>query len=374
MCHQAVRPTPPGQSQGTGDASAGPPQREAGADLAAERRDRTPGSDAAQEAPANPETSRTTEQQEGTEESTAEGACSIGHDDSPSDPHMKAVQGLRFSSSGDFVGFVSPVPSCSSGDSPSLCEPWDQHFPMDSPSEESSERQAGGDWVHSGAVESRTKGSSPLLSNADLRNKDDVEGRSDSERAELHAKLEGLTASSHAIVQQSDSNCENCEESNACLVTKLDLVISSESRNSIKRGKTDAPYENGTEEPLLEETPKSQVKKSGAPNTDGQTTAGNVTPTSWHTVDSVDGNYTDKVPEADSCCEYSATCSRTPIKPSNEHTEHLDNVDCLQIHYQIGELTDPDLDLEGLEEAKPTNPQVPWSSTGAIYSCTSKEE
>ncbi|KAK9534256.1 hypothetical protein VZT92_009312 [Zoarces viviparus] len=113
MCHQTVRPTQvTGQSPTSGDAPAAQTQRDAGPEPApaAEHQEGDQNQDnngPAQETQSDAVTPDPTERQEETSGSED------GDQDRPAD--RDAVQGLRFSSSGDFVGFVSPVSSCSSG-------------------------------------------------------------------------------------------------------------------------------------------------------------------------------------------------------------------------------------------------------------------
>ncbi|KAM6917799.1 RING finger protein 145 [Lycodopsis pacificus] len=99
MCHQTVRPT-----QLTGQSPAAQTQRDAGPAPApaAEHQegDQNQDNGPAQEMQSGAATPDPTEQQDGDEDQPAAAA---------------AVQGLRFSSAGDFVGFVSPVSRCSSG-------------------------------------------------------------------------------------------------------------------------------------------------------------------------------------------------------------------------------------------------------------------
>ncbi|XP_075963494.1 RING finger protein 145 isoform X2 [Anarhichas minor] len=116
MCHQTVRPTQvTGQSPTSGDAPAAQTQRDAGPEPApaAEHQEGDQNQDnngPAQETQSDAVTPDPTEQQEETNGSED------GDKDQPADADRDTVQGLRFSSSGDFVGFVSPVSSCSSGD------------------------------------------------------------------------------------------------------------------------------------------------------------------------------------------------------------------------------------------------------------------
>lgn len=117
MCHQTVRPTP--QSDASGDASA---ERDAGPDLTEQEgnqnQDNTSSQETQQSDDVAPDPTEQEEEEE-TEErgSSQEGACGAGGGDQTPELHREAAaQGLRFSSSGDFVGFVHPVvSSCSTG-------------------------------------------------------------------------------------------------------------------------------------------------------------------------------------------------------------------------------------------------------------------
>lgn len=111
MCHQTVRPTPLGQNQASGDAPAAPTQGDTEPDPPAQEGDQNQDGGLNQETWSEAVTP--TEQQEGAESFRQE---DCGTQDRPAETHEE-VQGLRFSSSGDFVGFASPVSSCSSGDS-----------------------------------------------------------------------------------------------------------------------------------------------------------------------------------------------------------------------------------------------------------------
>ncbi|XP_035530476.1 RING finger protein 145 [Morone saxatilis] len=110
MCHQTVRPNPPGQSQASGEAPAAPTQREPGPEPPPQDGDQNLDNGTSRETQSEAVTPDPAEQQEQT--------GSFGDGDRGAenkDQTEEAVQGLRFSSSGDFVGFVSPVSSCSSG-------------------------------------------------------------------------------------------------------------------------------------------------------------------------------------------------------------------------------------------------------------------
>ncbi|XP_073340284.1 RING finger protein 145 [Pagrus major] len=111
MCHQTVRPTPPGQSQASGDAPEAPTQRDAGPDPAAQEGDQNQDNDTSQEAQSESEavTPDPSEQQDQT------GSFADGDRGREDKADGEAAEGLRFSSSGDFVGFVSPVSGSSLG-------------------------------------------------------------------------------------------------------------------------------------------------------------------------------------------------------------------------------------------------------------------
>ncbi|XP_036818997.1 RING finger protein 145 isoform X3 [Oncorhynchus mykiss] len=133
MCHQAVRPTLPAPAHAAGDFQAAPlPSRGTGPGRVEERRssrDQTPVRDATHQPPADLPSPGSPDQQEGTE-SLGEGTSGSDREDRTGRPLRKPVQDLHFSSTGDFVGFVSPR---SSGGSPSPgkqnLEPWDGAHP-----------------------------------------------------------------------------------------------------------------------------------------------------------------------------------------------------------------------------------------------------
>nr|XP_019953470.1 PREDICTED: RING finger protein 145-like [Paralichthys olivaceus] len=112
MCHQTVRPTPPGQSEASGDAPAG---RDAGSDLAAQHGFQNPDTNAPQETHGDDANPDSVEQQEEREMSEG-GACDKENTGQPVEQQREVAQGLRFSSNGDFVGFVNPLSSWSSGE------------------------------------------------------------------------------------------------------------------------------------------------------------------------------------------------------------------------------------------------------------------
>lgn len=108
MCHQTVRPTTTGPNPASPEAPAAQTQRDT------EERD-----PAAAEEDQNQDTSTETERDAPTPDPAKEESCRDGHCEredkvQAGEPEGEAVQGLRFTSSGDFVGFVRPATSCSS--------------------------------------------------------------------------------------------------------------------------------------------------------------------------------------------------------------------------------------------------------------------
>lgn len=102
MCHQTVGPILQRQNQASDEAPAVPPQRDDGPELAAQNRDVNPHTGSGQDMQSDDVPPGSTEQQ--LEEREDDGA---EDEDQP-------APGLRFSSNGDFVGFISPATSCSS--------------------------------------------------------------------------------------------------------------------------------------------------------------------------------------------------------------------------------------------------------------------
>lgn len=116
MCHQKVQPFQTGQNHTSGDTPPGPPQRETGPEPAAQEGGLNPDPGTPLEMQTDDLTPGPTKQQLGERESFGDGDCGTEGKDQP-------AQGLCFSSSGDFVGFVSPVTGCSSGGLSSLNDP-----------------------------------------------------------------------------------------------------------------------------------------------------------------------------------------------------------------------------------------------------------
>ncbi|KAM3594799.1 uncharacterized protein V6R79_014393 [Siganus canaliculatus] len=116
MCHQTVRPTPYGPSQTPADAPAPPaeaPQTDHDPDPPAGERDQTQGETRSEAPTPDP----TEEAQEEEEEKEEEGRTE--EKGQAAESHVEAAHGLRFSSSGDFVGFVGPASGRASGDASS---------------------------------------------------------------------------------------------------------------------------------------------------------------------------------------------------------------------------------------------------------------
>lgn len=104
MCHQTVRPTPAAQNHVDGNGPAASPHRDTGPGPEPSHQE---GGQSLESDDVAPDPSQQQQQEE--EESSGDGE----HKKPEAEPHDEAVQGLRFSSSGDFVGFVGPK---SSGD------------------------------------------------------------------------------------------------------------------------------------------------------------------------------------------------------------------------------------------------------------------
>ncbi len=189
MCHQTVRPSPPAQSQDSGGGPAAPTQTDAGPDPAAQEGDQNQNqdNDTSQETQSDALTPDPTEQQEVTE-SFEDEDCGTEDKDQPAEPHGEAVQGLRFSSSGDFVGFVSPEPSCSSG---GLSSSHVLLLDKTSPNMHNQGEQSGKD--------------SPLPLTPNAVNENRKEGQSDSNGAELEVTF------CPRVPQNGDSKHDSCD-------------------------------------------------------------------------------------------------------------------------------------------------------------------
>ncbi|KAA8579237.1 hypothetical protein FQN60_007178 [Etheostoma spectabile] len=194
MCHQTVRPTLTGQSPASGDTPAAPTpiQRDTGPNLAAQEGDQNPDNGTSQETPSDATTPDPTEEREETK-SFEDGDCGCENKDKSTENNREAVQGLCFSSSGDFVGFVSPVSSCSSGGNFSSHVPLGKKSPLNMANKG---EESGKD--------------SPLPSSL---NEYTVESQSDTNRAEL----EDISTFSPRVAQNANGNnhnsCEGTSES-----------------------------------------------------------------------------------------------------------------------------------------------------------------
>jgi len=106
MCHQTVRPIPTGQSPASGDVPAAQTQRDAGPEPPAHQEGaRNQDSGSTRQMQSEAATPRPTEGRQKEETESVEGEdCEREDKDQPADTHGEAVHGLRFSSSGDFVG------------------------------------------------------------------------------------------------------------------------------------------------------------------------------------------------------------------------------------------------------------------------------
>ncbi|XP_062295985.1 RING finger protein 145 [Scomber scombrus] len=142
MCHQTVRPTTSGQSQASGDAPSAPPPGDAGPDPNAQEEEQNLDNSTSQQTESDLVNPSPPEQLEETE-NIGDGDCRTADKDQSAESYRKAVQGLRFSSSGDFVGFVSPVASCTPASVFSSHVLPDETFNMHNPCEENGVEQCG---------------------------------------------------------------------------------------------------------------------------------------------------------------------------------------------------------------------------------------
>ncbi|KAM9842264.1 RING finger protein 145 [Aulostomus maculatus] len=143
MCHQTVRPTPPSQNQAAGEDPAAPPQRDAGPEPAVREEEEAPNQDdrVVQEVQSDAPLARPPEETPDTG-----GGDKTDDKKQSAESQERSVQGLRFSSRGDFVGFVGPVSSCPPADAPSCQVLPSETPPLNSyhPGEESGEGKGGG--------------------------------------------------------------------------------------------------------------------------------------------------------------------------------------------------------------------------------------
>ncbi|KAM6968669.1 RING finger protein 145 [Tautogolabrus adspersus] len=113
MCHQTVRHNPSAPSPTSGDSPAASTQRDTEPDPAAQEGEQNQENctDTRSE-DVTPDPIETEEEEEEEQKSFEDGDCDTEGKDKQGEPHIEAVQGLRFSSSGDFVGFVGPASGC----------------------------------------------------------------------------------------------------------------------------------------------------------------------------------------------------------------------------------------------------------------------
>lgn len=286
MCHQSVRPTSLGQNRGSGDGPAAPHEREAEPDPVAQNGDQNLNNENAQDSQSDPVTPVSTEERKNTEHS-GEGDCGTADENSPMDHH---VQGLCFSSSGDFVGFVSPE-SSRSLEAVSSFHPINMH----NLSEVDGKEQSG-----DAQVGFTLDNSSLPQTTSDPVNQDAVENHSDS-------------GSCSKWLQNNNGSCDGLEENCVITVTKVGWANRSELINS------DVLCENGSDAILPEETHQTQIIESGSLNTDNQATARDLTPKSWNNHDSPKENDANKYSEVVSSGA-SPVMSQISIKPSNENS------------------------------------------------------
>lgn len=301
MCHQAVRPVPQGQNQGSDDTPAAPPQRVPEPHPVAQDGDQNLNNNNAQDTQSDPVAPVSTEQLKKTEHSE-EGGSGTADESAPTDHHRNTIQGLRFSSSGDFVGFVSPASSCSpegvsSSHVPVGKSPVNMHHP--------SEEKSGDTQVDFSMMDSLLPVSTP-----EPVNEDDVEDQSGS-TGERH---EDIAASCSTRLQNSFDSCDIHEDNCDIALTKVDCVSSCEKNNS------DMLFENGSDTILPEKTHKTQIIESGTLNSESQTAARDWTQKSWNNLDLPKENDANKHSEVVSS-GVSPVMSQKSIKPSNENSE-----------------------------------------------------
>lgn len=222
MCHQTVRPTLPGQNHMPGDyLPPPPPWREAAGDPAAGEGAHDPDNCGNQEIPTDvvkPELSKE-QKEEAVEEEDKEDRLQRGDgSDQPAETHSDDVRCLCFSSSGDFVGFVSPVApgdlSSSSLQTDTLnqlsrCEETNRHSPLPS-SFKSVKDSALKDQTHPESAESGSPQSSSHKMPNSWNNCDSLEGNNTG----IH-KGSILCEADHAESQTSIKPCNQNSELSA---------------------------------------------------------------------------------------------------------------------------------------------------------------
>lgn len=208
MCHQKVRPSPRERHTASGDAAeeeATP--RDTGPDPSAQQEEDLNQDDGSlPEMQSDAVTPDPAEQQEEIK-SFEDGDCAREGKDKRDETQGEAVQGLRFSSSGDFVGFVSP---CSSGGdaeshntSLSNMHNEGEESGIDSPPPSTLERQSAS---YGAEREDRSSAFSP--ENRDLNKHNDCERTTRSCSLESNRNLEAFGVNSQTSVKSSNKNSE----------------------------------------------------------------------------------------------------------------------------------------------------------------------
>ncbi|XP_034000403.1 RING finger protein 145 [Trematomus bernacchii] len=208
MCHQKVRPSPRERNTASGDAAeeeATP--RDTGPDPSAQQEeDLNQDNGSLPEMQSDAVTPDPAEQQEEIK-SVEDGDCAREDNDKQDETQREAVQGLRFSSSGDFVGFVSP---CSSGGdaeshntSLSNMHNEGEESGIDSPLPSTLERQSA-----SYGAEREDSSSAFSPENRDLNKHNDCERTTRSCSLESNKNLEACGVNSQTSVKSSNKKSE----------------------------------------------------------------------------------------------------------------------------------------------------------------------
>lgn len=202
MCHQTVRPNPSGPSPASGGAAAAPSPNNMEQNPAAAAEEEE---EQGQENSAETQSEAVTPDQNREEEKEQRFEAGDGEREEKEEPQREAVQGLRFSSSGDFVGFVGPATSCS----------------------------------ESSQAEERTGADSPTQTTLNA-----AEPQSDSDRAKME-----LT--SRPTVPQNGESCEETSESWSIFGSNPEAAGTSlaESRSSVKSCRGRCELSGGSDDP-----------------------------------------------------------------------------------------------------------------------------
>ena len=241
MCHQSVRPHSHIQSPAPGGRPGlEPPQGDTGPGLAPPEEEPfgNHGNDggAAEVYECPPEREEGGEEEEEgvegfQEEEEEEGDGSDGditaNDLSHDDLNMEAVQGLCFSSSGNFVGFGSPGSSCSAGGGPSPGVPWDEAVGKNGQSRAKTSGGEGDGLTET--EESLPPPPPPSLSSSSLAaavgRQEGEAGGLGGERGRPSADLR-MNASSCAAPQNRTGSCEPGFENHSGAISKADSALS----------------------------------------------------------------------------------------------------------------------------------------------------